>query len=113
MRVRRRLSAVQALVLLLAAIQLAGCGTAQRPTIDAAIHVEGHDVAVHVTAQHFDLRRGHFHLQLDGSPVVMTAGPDWIFHQIASGKHSLTASLALNDIQHTIMAQTKQQFEVP
>jgi hypothetical protein len=41
--------------------------------------------------------QGHLHYRLDGGPVIATTATKLSFHELASGKHSLTVLLAAND----------------
>jgi hypothetical protein len=41
--------------------------------------------------------QGHLHYQLDGGPLVATTNTKMSFHELTSGTHSITVTLAGND----------------
>jgi hypothetical protein len=111
--VRRAPAGLAALTL---GLWLAGCGgggAAARPAVRAQIQVRGHDIQIHAVAEHFDVRAGHFHVQLDGGPVTMFPGPDWVIRDVPPGRHVVVVSLALNDALHTVVAESRQEVSVP
>lgn len=98
------------------AIQAVGCGwqaSSARPAVQASLRVQGHTLFIHAAAQHFDMREGHFHVQIDGGPVIMFTGPDWAVGGLPSGRHTVVVQLALNDALHTVIAESRQEVDVP
>ncbi|TJY42197.1 hypothetical protein E5161_09310 [Cohnella pontilimi] len=121
-------------VLLFCCLLLAACGNGKtdgsnaaeahqshKPSLDAKVEVNGHDVKVTVTTDmtisknHYGQARqdgeGHIHMYLDGGEKMGVKAPEHVIPNVPTGHHSLKVSLHNND--HTPYDVTKTyEFEV-
>jgi hypothetical protein len=93
------------------------CGSVQAggpaPSVRAQVRVEGRSIRIHASVANFDMRYGHFHVELDGELVAMTPGPDFVIEDVPPGRHQVVVQVARNDNMHTILATTVQDIDVP
>lgn len=109
-----------AVLFALALVVATGCGK-PKPTLDAQVEVRGPDVAVKLMITNFEFAPkvgggnrldGHVHLRLDDQVEMMAFAPEFVYKNVAPGRHQLIVSLA--DRNHApIGIEKRLEFTLP